>query len=96
MKLRPNTDSIDISQKCLGISPNYYGPETDNRGLHIQIRHNGSKEAYNMALKIQKVICAAPELVTILEETLYKSLIYGEYDEKEFEYRIRKILTTIK
>jgi len=88
-KLTPNTDSIDIEQKSLGISPRRSTIPRDvadyiheNRGLHIQIRHNGNKQAFQQAVELQKLICAAPELLEALSECVSSlaSEIAGEYE----------------
>lgn len=73
MKLTQNTDTVDIDQKCLGISPIHSGPETVNRGLHIQIRHNANRKTYEKAIEIQRQIVASSELyeaALILEDLM--------------------------
>lgn len=47
-----NTDTVDIDAKCLGVTTLGY----ENRGLHIQIRHNGDKRLFEAACKIANVI----------------------------------------
>lgn len=57
IKAYKNTDSLDIQQKCLGISVFSKTEGVNNsRGLHIQIRHNGDKATYKQAIEIQNII----------------------------------------
>ena len=70
-KIVKNTDSVDIDQKCLGLCPSH--PEIsqdvyDKRGLHIQIRHNGDKQAFIEACNLSNLIAAAPDMFEQLQE----------------------------
>lgn len=98
-KLSQNTDTVDIDQKCLGVSPIYSGPETNNRGLHIQIRHNGDKATYEKAIEIQKLITAAPDLYEAIREALF-FLQNVDPSSREYqsakEYRIRLTKDALK
>lgn len=69
-KLYANTDTVDIDDKCLGITvypDGYPSPGTDalkrDRGLHIQIRHNRHRETFEAAREIEKLVAAAPDLL---------------------------------
>lgn len=62
LKISPNTDSLDIVQKCIGLDTNIHGTDSVNRGLHIQIRHNGQRQTFRKANEIGKLFCASPEL----------------------------------
>jgi hypothetical protein len=88
-KFAPNTDTVDISQKCLGISPTNDAIPSDvrdyihsDRGLHIQIRHNGNKQAVEQAKAISRIICAAPEMLEALQNIL-EAYVHenGGYDD---------------
>ena len=74
-KITNETDSVDIDQKCLGISPWRPSIPSDvsdhihkNRGLHIQIRHNGDKQTFAQANDRARLITSAPELLESLKE----------------------------
>lgn len=79
-KITPNTDSVDIRDKCLGLSPRRGTIPNDvadhihrDRGLHIQIRHNGDAQVFAQANELSCLIAAAPELLealTVLVEYL--------------------------
>lgn len=56
MKFTHNTDTIDIDAKSLGVSND---ARLDNRGLHIQIRHNKDKAQFALAVEISNVIVDA-------------------------------------
>lgn len=79
-KIMKNTDSVDIDQKCLGLSPRRDSIPQDvadyihkNRGLHIQIRHNGDPQTFAQANDLLNLISAAPELLSIAEA--YRNLL---------------------
>lgn len=59
MKFYKNTDTVDIDAKSLGVSA--YSRELDlkDRGLCIQIRHNGDKELFEKACRMVEVITKA-------------------------------------
>jgi hypothetical protein len=66
MKFYKNTDTVDIAAKSLGIS-NDQG--LDNRGLHIQIKHNGKHG--DIAERISTVIVnALNEADLLLDKTI--------------------------
>lgn len=76
-KITPNTDSVDIDQKCIGLSPRRSSIPSDvaehihrDRGLHIQIRHNGDRQAFTQANDLSRLIAAAPEMLAALKEAL--------------------------
>jgi hypothetical protein len=51
-----NTDTVDIVAKSIGISSS---GSFDDRGLKIQIRHNGDKELFRLANEMaQKIVKA--------------------------------------
>lgn len=81
IKLTSNTDSIDIDQKSLGldVTPNDY---SDNRGLHIQIRHNGTKGTFNAAVHLKDHIVKAVNLHEELIAALTK-LVDSNLNGKE-------------
>jgi hypothetical protein len=54
MKFFQNTDTVDIAAKSVGISCNQM---LDDRGLHIQIKHNGTH--FKIANKMAKIIVDA-------------------------------------
>jgi hypothetical protein len=61
-KLQANTDTVDTDNKCLGISAWLDGDSLNsfnvNRGLHIQIRHNGDEAIFEVAIELQSRIVA--------------------------------------
>lgn len=56
MKFYNNTDTVDIDNKSLGVSND---ASLDNRGLKISINHNGQKDQFETACKIQRIIVDA-------------------------------------
>jgi len=56
MKFIKSTDNVDIAAKSIGI---HTMEGLDNRGLHIQIRHNGDKELFEKACKMAEIIVKA-------------------------------------
>lgn len=56
MRFYNNTDTLDIDNKSLGVSND---ANLDNRGLKISIKHNGQKDQFEMACKIQQIIIEA-------------------------------------
>jgi len=73
-KLQQNTDAVDIDAKCLGISAWVDGDSQNllnsNRGLHIQIRHNGNKETFDAATQLSRLISASPLMLEALEHVM--------------------------
>ena len=74
IKITKNTDSTDIDQKCIGLDASRAFIPADvrshvhkNRGLHIQIRHNGDKQTFARASAVCDLIAAAPEMLEALE-----------------------------
>lgn len=69
-RISNNTDSVDIDQKCLGLRVSLDNDNTnlmyDNRGLHIQIRHNRDKNTFEAANQLTKLLTAAPEMLEVL------------------------------
>lgn len=55
MRWYPNTDTVDISARSIGIHL-LNGP--DNRGLCIQIRHNGERDLLKKATEMANLITA--------------------------------------
>jgi hypothetical protein len=53
IKFLATTDTVDIAAKSVGI---HTMNGLDNRGLCIQIRHNGDKELFEKANKIAEII----------------------------------------
>lgn len=51
----PTTDTRDIEMKSIGVHNYGY----DNRGLSIQIRHNGEKDLFNTANIMSRIIAKA-------------------------------------
>ena len=73
--LAPNTDTVDIRDKSLGIDSfcedwNLSEQEAimRDRGLHVQIRHNGDRLQLYQAIRLQKFICLAPKMLDALED----------------------------
>lgn len=56
MRFYNNTDTMDIDNKSLGVSNDL---SLNDRGLKINIRHNKSKEQFEVACKIQAIIVKA-------------------------------------
>lgn len=56
MRFYNNTDTVDINNKSLGVSND---ASLDNRGLKISINHNGQKDQFETACKIQRIIVDA-------------------------------------
>lgn len=75
MKFYKNTDSVDIAAKSIGV---HCGENLDNRGLCIQIRHNGNKELFEKACKMAEVIVKA-----LNEELISDDEIANEYNVGE-------------
>lgn len=67
-KLAKNTDSVDIDDKSLGISAYGEGDLNNNRGLKIQIRHNGDKATFERANELSRLIFAGPEMLAVLKQ----------------------------
>jgi hypothetical protein len=67
-KIYNNTDNVDIDQKSLGLSVTYEPMRevNDNRGLHVQIRHNNDKLTYELANQLRKLLTAAPDMLGAL------------------------------
>lgn len=73
-KITPNTDTVDIDQKCIGLDVQSKTWSRDvrdhlktNRGLHIQIKHNQNPQTFAQANEVSNLIAAAPELLKSLE-----------------------------
>ncbi|HEY0749559.1 MAG TPA: hypothetical protein VGD26_00310 [Chitinophagaceae bacterium] len=56
MKFYKSTDTVDIAAKSIGI---HTMESFDNRGLCIQIRHNGDKRLFDLANEIAEKIVKA-------------------------------------
>lgn len=76
-----NTDTVDIDDKCIGLSPRRSTIPRDvaehihaNRGLHIQIRHNGDAQAFAQANELARLIAAAPDLLEAIVTVVNKEL----------------------
>lgn len=76
-KINRNTDFVDIQQKCVGLSPRRNSIPVDvadhihrDRGLHIQIKHNGDAQTFAHAYDLATLISAAPEMLQALEQML--------------------------
>lgn len=74
-KISNNTDSVDIASKCIGLDPRRNTIPRDvadhihrNRGLHIQIRHNGDAQTFAQANDLAKLLRAAPSMLEALEK----------------------------
>lgn len=74
IKITENTDAVDIDQKCLGLNATRESFPRDirdhihkNRGLKIQIRHNGDAQTHGQANYVSRLISAAPELLKELK-----------------------------
>lgn len=87
LRIHQNTDTVDIDQKCLGLTTNIMGPERDNRGLSIQIRHNRHPVAFRKANEISRLISTAPDLLSSLESVIFFLEDYLE-DSRERDARI--------
>jgi hypothetical protein len=70
-RIQPNTDTVDIDAKCLGLSTWVPGDSTNelnsNRGLHIQIRHNRDKATFEAANQLSRLISMAPTMLSGLK-----------------------------
>lgn len=68
-RIQENTDNVDIDQKCLGLSVWVPGDSVnllnDNRGLHVQIRHNQNKETFEAANQLSKLLKHSPDLLRL-------------------------------
>jgi hypothetical protein len=89
-KIYPNTDAVDIDSKCLGLSVILENDSEvpNNRGLHVQIRHNRDRETFEIASHMSKLFASAPELLEALEHCVayfekYKPQYCGLGDDKE-------------
>ncbi len=82
-KINKNTDTVDMRQKCLGLSVVALdcpcGDIYDDRGLHVQIRHNTTLITYDLASEVSSLIAAAPDLLEALENLLANLIDSGEY-----------------
>lgn len=80
-RIQPNTDSVDINSKCLGVDVWVPGDSLSllnmNRGLHIQIRHNGDKNTFEVANELSRLICNAPQMLQILQGILQSAPLVG-------------------
>ena len=73
-----NTDSRDIDEKSLGLSVDTSMERVGNsiyndRGLHVQIRHNKNKKTFERACQLAKLIAAAPAMFEALE-SVFKTM----------------------
>lgn len=98
-KINHNTDSIDIDQKCIGLSPRRESIPSDvaehihsNRGLHIQIRHNEDAQTFAQANDLAKLIHAAPYMLEALELLADEIILQGENGDQQNLSMIMHIL----
>jgi hypothetical protein len=71
-KITPNTDATDIDQKCIGLNVSRTDAPVsshvyNDRGLHIQIRHNRNALTFDLSNDLARLIAAAPEMLEALE-----------------------------
>ena len=109
-KITKNTDSIDVQQKCIGMNITRTTWPIDvrdhlrtNRGLHLQIRHNGDKQTFGQANEVANLISAAPDMLEALEllnGEVMLALLHLPKDSKVFESstieKVAKALTKAK
>ncbi len=102
-KIYSNTDTIDIDQKCLGLS--VYLPSepielrdhiAKNRGLKIQIKHNRDDRTFSEATSLASLIKAAPKMKKVLEYILKEQLDNGASGDSEYIRLIREALEPIE
>ena len=74
LKFYKNTDSIDIQNKCIGMDIECSSIPSDvrdhlkrNRGMHVQLRHNGDSQTFAQVNDALNLIAAAPEFLEALE-----------------------------
>lgn len=98
--INKNTDTVDIREKCLGLTTRIENmPElNNNRGLCIQIRHNKDKATFKAACQLEILLSAAPDLLDTLE--FVKRVLYSRQDQdmglKEAFDKIEKALEKAK
>lgn len=82
-KIYKNTDSLDIQQKCIGLSiHSERDPELNtDRGLHVQIRHNENVFAFKAASEIAALFAASPRLLEALKNQML-TCVCGEGEPK--------------
>jgi hypothetical protein len=70
IRIQANTDNRDIEAQSLGLDCWIVGDSVNtlnaNRGLHIQIRHNGNPEVFEVANRVSRLIARAPEMLELL------------------------------
>ena len=98
-KIIKNTDSVDIRESCLGLSPKKSSIPQDvadhihsNRGLHIQIRHNKDPQTYAQACDLASLISCASEMLDVLDDIHTELVLQGDYLDEELFLRIDKII----
>lgn len=79
-----NTDSTDIDQQCIGLDATRTTFPKDvaehihqNRGLHVQIRHNRDRQTFSQANELARLIAAAPEMLQILNNIVSSAPLTG-------------------
>lgn len=87
-----NTDSVDIQQKCLGLDATRSGFPRDvadhihtNRGLHIQIRHNGDKQTFAQSVEIANLLASASMLHHAGKELLHWERFMGGFEGEAWD-----------
>lgn len=96
-RIQNNTDNRDIDAKSLGISAWVPGDSISDlnrdRGLHIQVRHGGHKDIYEAAIKLQRLITAAPDMLEALEDIANDSTAVSGLCERQvmmIRYAVQK------
>lgn len=81
IRIQKNTDNVDIEQKSVGLDCWIEGDSQNllntNRGLHIQIRHNGNKDTFEAANDVAKLIANAPRMLQVLRNIIGSAPITG-------------------
>ena len=90
LSIQKNTDATDIDAACIGLDIDFASRATDtlelfrrvttreNRGLHLQIRHNRNPLGFEAACHAADLIAAAPDMLDALESALeFISTDYG-------------------
>jgi len=83
--INKNTDTVDIDDNSIGLDVRRLDTPNsthiyDDRGLHIQIKHNKNALTYDFSNHLADLIVAAPDLLEALE------IIVDECTDLSFEH----------
>ncbi len=94
-KMRYNTDSVDINALSLGIdAASLESDLSRNRGLHIQVKHNGDSPTFKAATALQDLLVAAPDMLSTLR--LCEHALDGRLEPQNIQALIGTIRHVIK